>query len=179
MRWKLNHFLRSAGVPPAGLGGVSPPSLFVTFALQRFFAKLCPVIRLCCAFLFLAAFWANAACTGCSSFGPGINWGMVLASTPHEASGMAASARNPGVLWTHNDGPRSRIYALSTNGSLLATCNFGPDVGDFEDIAVGGGFIYIGDIGGSQFVDGTRSQIRILRTPEPSVSLDWAANPVS
>jgi len=122
---------------------------------------------------------AHAACTVCTSFEPGTNWGTVLNNNIREASGIAASARNPGVLWTHNDGPRSRIYALSTNGTTLATYNFTPLVDDFEDIAVGGGFIWIGDIGGSQSLTGTRSQIRILRVSEPPVSLDWAANPVT
>ena len=92
---------------------------------------------------------------------------------------MAASARNPGVLWTHNDGARPRIYAISTNGALLATYNFSPPVEDFEDMAVGDGYVYIADIGGSQSLNGTRSQIRILRAPEPQVNLEWAANPVS
>src|SRR5262245_34355994 len=83
------------------------------------------------------------------------------------------------MLWTHNDGPRSRLFALSTNGALLATFNFRYAVDDFEDIAMGTGHIYIGDIGGSRGLDGTRAQVRILRAPEPTVNLDWASNPVS
>lgn len=124
-------------------------------------------------------FSADAACTVCTSFEPGTNWGTVLNNNIREASGIAASARNPGVLWTHNDGPRSRIYALSTNGAALATYSFTQPVDDFEDIVVGGGYIWIGDLGGSQSLTGTRSEIRILRVPEPAVSLDWAMNPVT
>ena len=131
------------------------------------------------ALLTLFAVLSADACTICTSFQPGTNWGTVNTSNIREASGIAASARNPGVLWTHNDGPRSRIFALSTNGALLATYTFSQAVDDFEDIAVSGGYVYIGDIGGSQGLNGVRSQIRILRAPEPPVNLEWAANPVS
>lgn len=31
-----------------------------------------------------------------------------------ESSGVAVSRRNPGVLWTHNDGPRPVLYATDT-----------------------------------------------------------------
>ena len=138
------------------------------------------MIRWCCALiLLLVGLSAEAECTVCTSFEAGTNWGTVLNSNIREASGIAASARNPGVVWSHNDGPRSRIYALSTNGATLATYNFSQPVDDFEDIAVGGGYIWMGDIGGSQSLTGTRAQIRILRAPEPTVNLEWAANPVS
>lgn len=92
---------------------------------------------------------------------------------------MAASARNPGVLWAHNDGARSRVFALGTNGAVLATVSFTNDVDDFEDMAIYDGRLYLGDIGGSKGLDGTRAQVKILRVPEPAVSLDWAANPVA
>jgi len=137
------------------------------------------VIRLSVVLTLFAVLCADAACTVCTSFEPGTNWGTVNSSNIREASGIAASARNPGVLWTHNDGPRSRIYAVSTNGSQLATYTFTQAVDDFEDIAVGGGYVYMGDIGGSQLLTGIRPQIRILRAPEPPVNLEWAANPVS
>src|SRR5262245_37259446 len=127
----------------------------------------------------------RAACEACSSFEPGLAWGTVMVGTLREASGMVASARNPGVLWTHNDGPRSRLFALGTNGALLATFDFSTTVGDVEDIAIGPGpvsgvsYIYVGDIGGSQELNGLRPQVRILRVPEPAVSLAWVGNPVS
>jgi hypothetical protein len=151
----------------------------VAFTLRPLSVRMNSVIRLSVLFVFLAAVSARAACTVCTSFEPGTNWGTVSSDNLREASGMAASARNPGVLWTHNDGSRARLFGLSTNGALLATFNFSQPIDDFEDIAVGGGFIYIADIGGSQSLTETRSQIRVLRAPEPSVVLEWAANPVS
>ena len=98
-----------------------------------------------------------------------------------EASGLAASARNPGVLWTHNDGSQGKIYALATNGSLLATFDVN-NVDDLEDIAVGPGptngvsYLYIGDIGGSAGTNGQRSSVKIIRVLEPPVDLAWATN---
>ena len=137
------------------------------------------MIRLSVLFAFFAVFSAQAACTVCTSFEPGTNWGIINTGNIREGSGLAASARNPGVLWTHNDGPRSRIFALSTNGALLATYNFSQAVDDLEDIAVGAGYVWIADIGGSQGTNGVRSQIRLLRAPEPTANLEWAVNPVS
>ena len=38
----------------------------------------------------------------------------------NEASGIVASRKNPGVLWTHNDsGNDAKIYAISTSGETL------------------------------------------------------------
>src|ERR1041385_2886181 len=46
----------------------------------------------------------RAACPTCASYDSGVVAGIVSFSALNEASGIAASARNPGVLWTHNDG---------------------------------------------------------------------------
>src|SRR5690349_7694120 len=81
---------------------------------------------------------AQAACTVCADFQPGTVAGTVSVTALTEASGIAASARNLGVLWTHNDGSRGKIYALSTNGALLATFDVN-NVDDLEDVAVGPG----------------------------------------
>ena len=128
---------------------------------------------------------AQVACAPCTTFATGASNGTVSISALHEASGLAASALNAGVLWTHNDGWRGRtIYAIGTTGSLLATYDLNTFVHDVEDILVGPGpkpgvsYLYVGDIGGN--VDETNSvrpTIRILRVEEPPVDLAWAANP--
>jgi hypothetical protein len=110
--------------------------------------------------------------------------GTVSFSALSEASGIAASARSPGVLWTHNDGSDGRIWALSTNGTRLATYDVN-NVEDLEDIAVGPGpaagvsYLYIGDIGGNVGTNATRTNVTIIRIPEPAVDLAWASNPRS
>ena len=113
----------------------------------------------------------RAQCTTCENFGQETFWGSVSINPLTEASGLAASVRNPGVLWTHNDGSRQRVYAFSTNGAHLANFNFSVTVSDTEAIAVGPGpvtntsYIYLGDIGGSGEPNEVRNQIRILRIP--------------
>src|SRR5262245_60865183 len=80
--------------------------------------------------------WMRAACPACASFEAGVVSGTVSFGALTEASGIAASKRNPGVLWTHNDGSQGRIWAISTNGARLATYDIN-NVDDLEDIAVG------------------------------------------
>jgi hypothetical protein len=102
-----------------------------------------------------------------------------------EASGLAVSVNNPGVLWTQNDdGSDGRVFAFTTNGVILA--QFDIEIGslkDIEELAVGPGpaagvsYLYAGDIGGSASQNGVRASVRILRVPEPNVPLAWASDP--
>jgi hypothetical protein len=124
----------------------------------------------------------HAACTGCTTFDPGVSLGTVSFNALSEASGLAASRRNYMVLWSHNDGSRNNIYAMTTNGTRLATFDLGVGVSDVEDIAVGPGpvggvhYLYVGDIGGAGTTNGLRSSVQLLRTPEPPVEYRWATN---
>jgi hypothetical protein len=96
-----------------------------------------------------------------------------------EASGLAASRRNAGVLWTHDDsGGANVVFAINTAGRLLGTYQLGSgSLSDAEDIAVGPGptpgvnYIYVGDIGDNS---STRSTIRVKRVAEPAVDVDQA-----
>jgi len=91
-----------------------------------------------------------------------------------ELSGIAASRRNPGVLYVHNDsGDTPRIYALNEKAELLGTCNIrGARARDWEDIAVGPGpdpnqsYLYIGDIGDNA---AKYPEVIVYRVPEPTV----------
>jgi hypothetical protein len=93
-----------------------------------------------------------------------------------EASGLAASRLNPGVLYTHNDsGGRPEVFAIDgANGHRLATLTLsGADANDWEDMAVGPGpepgasYLYVGDIGDN---GGDRVRIEVYRVREPSVA---------
>ena len=108
-------------------------------------------------------------------FGNRTNMGLIEYSPITEASGIAASRKNPGVLWTHNDsGDRSRIYALNTQGNHLGVYTINGIIAarDWEDIAVGPGpvpgeqYIFIGDIGDNY---GGRNLKYIHRVVEPTV----------
>ena len=124
----------------------------------------------------LAPASVRAQCPGCVTFNAGVQLGNVSFSSLDEASGLAVSIRNPGVVWSHNDdGNDGRLFAFRTNGTGLArynmNVNFG-GIGDIEDMAVGPGpaagvqYLYVGDIGGGASV---RNTVRIVRIPEPTV----------
>jgi hypothetical protein len=111
---------------------------------------------------------------GCRRFGEPQRVGrvpLVLA----EMSGLAASARHPGVLWSHNDsGNAPLLFALRESGEVLATLTLtGVRAGDLdlEDIAVGpcepGGStscVFLADTG-DNFE--RHREARLLRLPEP------------
>jgi hypothetical protein len=88
-------------------------------------------------------------------FGNRIDCGLIEYNQIKEASGIATSRRNPGVLWTHNDsGDKNRLFALNTKGKHLGVYTIaGVAARDWEDIAIGPGpvegqhYLYIGDIG--------------------------------
>ncbi|MFC7219186.1 WD40 repeat domain-containing protein [Streptomyces polyrhachis] len=92
-----------------------------------------------------------------------------------ESSGLAASARHPGVYWTHNDsedGPY--VYAVdSRTGKTVATVTL-TGIGrprDVEAVSMGpGGQLYVGDIGDN--TGGSWSHVWIYRFPEPKVLKD-------
>jgi hypothetical protein len=85
-----------------------------------------------------------------------------------EASGLAASRRVSGRLWSHNDSGEPLLYALDSGGAVTGRVTVsGAKVDDWEAVAVGpcpsGSCIYIADIGDN---NASRRQITIYRVPE-------------
>lgn len=120
----------------------------------------------------------------CTDFATGASLGSISNLALDEASGLAASRRNLGVLWSHNDGSQGRtIYAMTLAGAHLAVFNLGQSVDDVEDIAVGPGpvpdvsYLYVGDIGGNLADGAQRASITIFRVAEPNVDVSWASSP--
>ena len=72
-------------------------------------------------------------------FNNGTILGVVRDPKISEASGCAASRTHPALLYTLNDsGGKNEIYALATNGTLVATYDIkGSHNNDWEDIAIG------------------------------------------
>lgn len=103
--------------------------------------------------------------------------GYIGTNDIQEASGLAASRRQPGVLWTHNDkNDLPRFFALGTDGRSLGTFFLAEeDKCDFEDLAIGPGpeagvdYLYLGDIGDN---DEDRVSVRVFRIPEPWVDVN-------
>ena len=85
-----------------------------------------------------------------------------------EASGLAASRQNDGVLWTHNDsGGEAEVYALGLDGADLGSVRLeGVEAVDWEDMAAGPDQLYLGDIGDN---DAQRDSVVVYRIAEPEV----------
>jgi len=94
-----------------------------------------------------------------------------------EASGVAASATHPGVLWTHNDSGEPFVYAVDKNGNSKGRVRLtGAKVQDWESIDIGacpaGQCLYIGDIGDN---NATRQEIIVYRVREPAANAGTSA----
>ncbi len=112
-------------------------------------------------------------------FGNRVDCGLIEYDRIKEASGIAASRQNPGVLWTHNDsGDKNRLFALNSKGKHLGVYTIaGVAARDWEDIAIGPGpvegqhYLYVGDIGDN----GREYEYKyIYRIPEPKVDSSQA-----
>ena len=102
--------------------------------------------------------------------------GTVTSKDLAELSGIAASRRNPGVWWVHNDSGDSRpvLRGRPTRRSCSSTIDVdGATAVDWEDIAVGppateagAASVYLADIGDNSR---NRADITVYRVVEPAV----------
>jgi hypothetical protein len=90
-----------------------------------------------------------------------------------ESSGLGASRRYPGLLWTHNDsGDSARLFLISQTGDTKAVVTLnGATARDWEDMAVAGSgntaWVYVGDIGDNA---SAHDSITIYRFCEPHLN---------
>lgn len=104
-----------------------------------------------------------------ASYAPGTTACHLADDRITEASGLVASSRQDGVLFTHNDsGDSARFFAIGTDCTTRATYVLpGVPATDWEDIARGPGpVLWLGDIGDN---DATRQSIVVHRVVEPTV----------
>lgn len=122
-----------------------------------------------------AAVWSpTAAAAGaiadCAGYGGVTVTGTVTIDGIDEVSGVVASHRRP-VLWIEEDsGNPERIYAIDGSGAARATVEVKNAANrDWEDIALTGRRIWLGDIGDNA---GIRPSIQVywFREPRPSDS---------
>jgi len=81
-----------------------------------------------------------------------------------EASGLAASIANPGLLWTLNDsGNPAEVYLIDTTAQIRMVCRLANVANrDWEDIVIGPGpdstknYLYVADIGDNRAVYPTK-----------------------
>ncbi|XP_046356669.2 sushi, von Willebrand factor type A, EGF and pentraxin domain-containing protein 1-like [Haliotis rufescens] len=125
--------------------------------------------------------WIKPA-AACCMFGEAEEMNLVSDKRIHDASGLAASRKHPGYLYTHNDyHSAAAVYVLEASSSdLVATLTVkNAENYDWEDIAVGpcgeDTCIYIGDIGGHQSGnDDVYVVNKIYRVKEPDHLKDAA-----
>ena len=123
--------------------------------------------------------WSAVGCAAsgdCPKFLAGHKVGTVQSAVIKGASGLAASRKNPGVLWIHNDYGPACVYAMTPEGKHLGVYNFaGTKNLNWEDIAIGPGpepnvdYIYAGDIGDN---NAKRKDVTIYRIIEPNVDVN-------
>jgi hypothetical protein len=150
-------------------------------AFAKRFAEIKAVFRALPIVLFFALAWPRVSFAA-STFASAVTNGTVNIPLLKEASGVAASRNNPGVLWTENDsGNAAVVYAIDSQGRNLGTYAL-PGNTDNEDIGIGPGpvtnvsYLYVTDIGDNNSV---RASIAIYQTPEPAVYFWQTNSPVS
>lgn len=116
----------------------------------------------------------TAATALCDEYGEGLEVGKLESPSLAEASGLAASRKQSGVLWSHNDsGDSARVFAFDKSGKHLAEAKLEAAMPfDCEDLAMGPGpmpgadYIFLGDVGDNWAM---RSAVFVYRFAEPAV----------
>jgi hypothetical protein len=119
-----------------------------------------------------------------TGYGPPTVLGRIADPAVTESSGLAASRRYAGVLWTHNDsGDGPHLYCLDMQARGCGTWKLtGAEAFDWEDMAAGpgprpdGSYLYLGDIGDN--ID-QRSEIVVYRIVEPTPPAPGVTSPAS
>jgi hypothetical protein len=111
---------------------------------------------------------AAGAIPGCARYGTVTVTGNVTIDGINEVSGVVASRRRP-ILWIEEDsGNPERIYAITSAGAQRSVVNVtGADNRDWEDMALTGRRIWLGDIGDNRELR-TSIQVYWFREPRPS-----------
>jgi hypothetical protein len=121
----------------------------------------------------LGAALVAIACAPIATAGPGcapVGYAVPLPDELRETSGIAVSARDPEVFWTHNDNGAA-IWAVDRAGRILSRHPFDVEPRDLEDMAAapcadGSPCLYLADTGDNSE---RRSVVRLLRIPEPTL----------
>lgn len=95
--------------------------------------------------------------------------GRFSAKDIDESSGLVASRRHPGILYTHNDsGGAPVIYAVKADGALIKAYRVPAKHTDWEDIAIDdAGRLYVANTGNNNV---KRDSVEVFRLAEPALS---------
>jgi hypothetical protein len=114
-------------------------------------------------------------------FAPASLSALITEADLDEISGIAASRRNDGIFWIHNDAPRpARLDAIDETGKRRARLRIdGVRAVDWEDIASyeldGKAWLLIGDIGDNA---GTRKDYELIAVEEPALGGNGLTEPI-
>lgn len=104
---------------------------------------------------------------------PGVRSGS-LPPQIDEASGVAISRRNPGILWVHNDDNPLVLFAIDSAGAIkgrVRVAHIGHQDSDWEDIAIAPcgteSCLFLADIGDNEH---RRTDRAVYRITEPRLS---------
>jgi hypothetical protein len=122
---------------------------------RNYFSMMRIMLFLCLAVFFGSCFEKKSLPATSEVFLPPHRMAELTNKKLKEASGLAASTANPGLLWTHNDsGNPAIVYLIDENLEIRLECKLaGIKNRDWEDIAVGPGpdpekrYVYVADIG--------------------------------
>lgn len=119
---------------------------------------------------------AEHAQAACAPFSKATSTGRIEHDAVDEASGLSASWRHEGLLWTHNDsGGQPRLFLMQADGTTAAVVELGAKTKakDWEDVAVGPcekgskhACVYVADIGDN---NEKRKEVVIYRFREPEL----------
>lgn len=120
----------------------------------------------------------------CAPFTKSTQTGKLQPIEINEASGLAASWRYDGLLWTHNDsGDGARVFLIRPDGAPVAEVHLGGGAAavDWEDIAVapctpgaGQSCVFVADTGDNLRA---RANVVIYRFAEPDLPPDLLSQP--
>jgi hypothetical protein len=92
--------------------------------------------------------------------------GLIQHPAIQESSGVIGCRFDTNVFWTHNDGRRPVLYAITRGGKSVAEFPIVAFIHDWEDIANDNeGHLYLGDTGNN---DARRTEIAVHRIDEPN-----------
>ena len=137
-------------------------------AIVRFFA---PSLRLLAASAGIAAIGFSPGCSKPPPAGTLARTATIAEAAIDESSGLAASRRTSGLLWTHNDSDgQPLLYAINSDGRLRGTVRIaGIKNIDWEDMASfeldGRSWLLVADTGDNS---GRRKDCALYVIPEPA-----------
>jgi len=109
----------------------------------------------------------------CPEFSTPVSKGELGSPQLNEVSGLVDSRDQPNTIWVHNDsGDSAHVYAIRSNGKLIASYSLPVEARDWEDMARepqtnSADWLYVADIGDN--ASGREEGVEVHRFREPTI----------